>query len=614
MTLFFSELVAAGFNGSYNSTASPAVRTVQLASILCNASTNGHQGYIRNNSVNGTAAATRFKNSPLCKQLSQQPQQRNHTDMRQRSRHHPKEVSRIPDRYTHTSIRQYDTVHGSTALQKNDPPRGTGKHRRSAKLQEREQKWDKSEQWKQWEDWGKRASLEMETSSEEQTHPVAEKGKARHQTSKRSASTIPVVTDCPECDSVETGSCETEGKKNVPFKMMRNHGVVAIPHFDMDGEGAVATQNAEPKILIKKFREIDGDMQPDTGFSDDGMDDMSIPLPTGDRVTGFTLAKDKLVVQSRPENFEGFSRITTLSLNDTDSLESVDGGSAPGLWVRGDLYRYHDDTLYTFSDKENRVYIYPQSEPDSIHSAAPVRVVDLKPVRSAGEELVSVLADGEQTYVAVRKAGSAIKVSQVNGLGEVVSEDVRRTQSDREYQLGFRSGKPVLETIFSGGSLSALACSDSKALCVKRKRSTDNDSASYGSEDHLDSGTIAVIVVGSVVAGFLVLGMCVCIRKCAMENECCLTYCCPDGARTSEWLDRTSGFYHRRSRLTTQYDTLTHGYESRTVTDYGATPTWVSGSNESEESWLERNSYSGDGKICGIDFGNDCCCCCALGH
>lgn len=264
--------------------------------------------------------------------------------------------------------------------------------------------------------------------------------------------TIPVVTDCPEYDSVEEVSCETEGKIPVPFKMMRNHGVIAIPQFEMGCEGATDTQGQQPRIMIKKFRDVDGTMQPDGSFSDDGVNELSIALPTGDCITGFTLAKDKLIIQSRPENFEeGLSRIATMDLNHTDSTGSVDSGSLSGLWVRGDLYRYHDNVLYTFSDKENRVYIYPQSAPPNPQSTASARIVDLKTVRSAGEELVSVLANEGQTYVAVRKAGMnpnepKIDVFQVNLFGEIVFKESQTASpnAEQKYQMNLCDGKAEL--------------------------------------------------------------------------------------------------------------------------------------------------------------------------
>ena len=495
ITLAFSELVAAGFNGCYNSTVCPAIRTAQFASIICNSSAGGHQGYIHNNTANNSVAATRLKNSPFCKQFSQQPQHHSQTNIRQTSRQHPKEASRIPDRYV--SSKHYDTVPGNLALQNPQPPGESGKRRRSAKLQVREQKWDKSKQWKIWEDSGKQVSLgtalsesqknlekprltaatPIEASSEEQAHPVARQTKAKHPVSKQSAATIPVVTSCPECDSVEEGSCKIKDKKNVPFKVMRNHGVIAIPQFRVGD--ARTPQGESQQIMIKKFHDFDGTVQRDYSFSGDGVDRLSIPLPT-DRVTGFTLVKDKLVVQSRPEKFQGLSRITTMNLNDTDSAGSVDGGAASDLFVKGELCRYHDDVLYTFSERENRVYIYPQSGPDSTVSAASARVVDLKAARLAGEELVSVLVDGHQTYVAVRKAGvnteeSMINMYQLNPAGEITSEEEGPQVagvSAQQYELFFQDEKPVLKSkLLNNAGIENLACASELGETLDKKTS-----------------------------------------------------------------------------------------------------------------------------------------------
>ena len=477
--LVLSEFVAAGFNGTYNTTpvVNPAIRSIQLASILCNASASAHQGYIRNNTAKSTVAAAKLRNTTPHIQLSQP---HHHNEKRQVvNRHHPKEVSRIPDRYVSS---RHHGVAGEKAVLKKAGSRDSfkneahftqegGKYRRVTKRQAKKKGWAHPEATQVTSQTSLAVPLPtpMETSSEEKVHPVSGKGKgsAKHPVRKKSKHGIPVV-NCPECDSVEEGSFTTEDKKTVPFKMMRYHGVIAIPQFELDGENAIAAKSTEPRIMIKKFRDVDGELQFDKSFSDDGVDELSIPLPTGDRVTEFTLAKDKLVVLSQPEDYDGLSRVTTMSLYDTNGSESVDGGLAPGLWVKGELFRYHDNTLYTFSPGENKVFIYPLADSDSTESADPGWVVDLNPIREAGEELVSVLADGDQTYVATRKSSitpeeSSIHVYQFNDLEEMIGEKVRvvAPRTDQQFQLYSQDEKLVLVHLpLNGLKMEGLGCAN----------------------------------------------------------------------------------------------------------------------------------------------------------
>ncbi|WP_196220821.1 hypothetical protein, partial [Sansalvadorimonas verongulae] len=117
-------------------------------------------------------------------------------------------------------------------------------------------------------------------------------------------------------------------------------------------------------------------LQPDTDFSDEGLEALSIPLPVGDRVTAFTLTPDRLVVQSRPEDDDlALSRVTLVGLEEPDSADLVDAGASSGLWVKGELFRYHNNALYTVARDEQKIFLYPDLESDSIASRASVRVV-----------------------------------------------------------------------------------------------------------------------------------------------------------------------------------------------------------------------------------------------
>lgn len=346
--------------------------------------------------------------------------------------------------------------------------------------------------------------------------------------SKLAASPVPIVTDCPECDSVEECTCSTKGNSTVPFKMIRNHGIVAIPQFDLGGEGAVTEWGDELKIIIMKFRSADGALLPDKSFSYDGMEELSLPLTAEDRVAEYTLTKSKLVVLSHPENYQGLSRVTTISLNDTGNLEGVDDGYVPELLVKGELFRYHNETLYTFSPEENMVFIYPQGESDSDLPHAPSRAVDLSSVRLSGEQLVSFVADDNHSYAAVRKEGSesdnlSINVYKLNYFEEFLNEEETIiTGADQQFQLYLLDGKPVLKLVTSDCSaMDALTCSGNEVALIKRKRSLDGD-PDYGSGFKLyDNGTDGLSDSAAAAVGFImtlatvgaIVTLCVCCCK-----------------------------------------------------------------------------------------------------
>ena len=235
----------------------------------------------------------------------------------------------------------------------------------------------------------------------------------------------------------------------MPFKMVRNHGVIAIPQFEPGSNSAVATaRHRTDRFRVKKFRMVDGVMQPDTGFSDDGMEDFSVPLPAGDRLTAFTLDKDRLVVLSRPEVDQGLSRVTLINIQESDDSDLIDGGVSSGLWVKGELFRYHDNALYTLSRDEQKLFIYPDLASDSSQSLSAVRVVDLSAIGLADGELVSALADdSERCHVAVRRPdpasdGQRIHLYQMDDAGTLTRETVITGVGDQDDAwLHFKEGE-----------------------------------------------------------------------------------------------------------------------------------------------------------------------------
>ncbi|MTI11612.1 hypothetical protein, partial [Sansalvadorimonas verongulae] len=96
--------------------------------------------------------------------------------------------------------------------------------------------------------------------------PASSTERAPAPVSKRSTRTPALVTACSPCDAVEEGRCAGKGQSVRPFKMMRNHGVVALPQFEPGSDSAQVTADTQPQFVIKKFRTVDGTLQPDTDF------------------------------------------------------------------------------------------------------------------------------------------------------------------------------------------------------------------------------------------------------------------------------------------------------------------------------------------------------------
>ena len=284
----------------------------------------------------------------------------------------------------------------------------------------------------------------------------------------RSADPIPVVTDCPTCAFVEEGFCVGENEQPVPFKAVRSHGVVVIPQFQPGRQSSLAIGGYKPRITVKKFRTVDGALQADKSFAADGVDERTIPLPKLERLTEFTLANDKLIALSRSLEVAGLSRLSIMDLNNADSTGDADGDATPSLWVSGELFRYHDDRLYTFCGYKNRVLVYPPLDECSIESAPPIRVVGLDSVLLPGDSLLSVLADGDRAYVAVGKRATdsdtaAVYVYHLSHSGTVIEEKtkIEGAQADQQYQLDWQEGHPVLVHVPSNDpELQKLACAN----------------------------------------------------------------------------------------------------------------------------------------------------------
>ena len=471
ITLIISELSIAGFhNISHNGTHSvnPAMRSLQIASILCNLGTGGHRSLPHNGTAVNSAIKAPLMNSALCRKLSQQSRAQvrtgdsSHQQSRERSAR--QEVMR-KDHYRH--IKQ-DALTSSRTVSPTKNTRGQfkeeshfikegSKYRRVTKHQARKQRWAAPE--------ALQAVLASAVSSplpatategaglDKPAALAARKARRNGKSiSKRFASPVPFIKDCTECEVIEKGICTTPEKQQRPFRVFRNNGVVAIPLFNGIGSAGDPAESETQTFLIEKFNNVGGTYQPDTRFPGDGMDELSVRLPSGERITEFTLAKDNLIVLSRSDDsVDGLSRVTTISLNGTANAGSIDGLAAPDLSVRGELYRFHDDTLYTFSEEENKVFIYPHSDSENTQSATPAKGIDLTGVRSPEDELVSILADESLTYVATRRSipdsgESEIKISALDRSGELLPEQTEfvMTPADQQYELYLQEGKPVL--------------------------------------------------------------------------------------------------------------------------------------------------------------------------
>ncbi|MTI13883.1 hypothetical protein [Sansalvadorimonas verongulae] len=450
--------------GGHNST-SPALGAVQLASILCNVSSgNSPQGYLRNNSLNGLVGAAQLRQSRLCKSLVSHHSSQNHKRKHQatgcrcgRGGHRPSNRSTVA-----VNSAQQPTDSRDSFKQEAWFMHDGGKQRRVTKHQARKQGWAGPEAMQTTHQSSLSANPPTPTAPTDKRLKVQlqspdslpASGRMPEPVSQLSTAQPSLVTDCPECDSVETGTRKAAGQTPVPLKMLRNHGVIAIPRFEPGSDSAAAEADTAPKILIKTFRVVDGVMQPDTRFSDDGIEDFAVPLPAGNRVTAFTLNKDKLVLLSRPEVDQGLSRVTLININQGDSTDLIDNGVSSGLWVKGELFRFHDNNLYTVSWEEQKMFLYPDLKSDSTQSLSSTKVVDLSSVNLQDGELMSALADSERFHVAVRRPdpesdAHRIHLYQIDEAGGPTKETVitGAGAKDDVYQLDFAEGGLVLSKV-----------------------------------------------------------------------------------------------------------------------------------------------------------------------
>lgn len=468
LTLLGPGLVMAG--GGHNST-SPALGAVQLASILCNVRADSSpQGIVRNNSLNASVAARQLHRAGLCQSLAAQnpswkgkkpPARRHYGREVSNSSLHSRGDTSLAARSAHQEVDSRDSFKQEAWFVHEG-----GKPRRVTKHQARKQGW--------------RGPEAMQAADQSRLDPPLVVAAAPpaipadpHKEALTASGPAPValVTDCAQCETLETGRCEgPKGQASVPFKMLRPHGVVAVPRFEPGTDSAMATAEAAPRVLIRKFRTVDGVMQPDSRFSDDGEEDFVVPLPVGECVTAFTLAKDRLVVLSRPAAEQELSRVTLINLDEPDSAAQVDGGASSGLWVKGELFRYLDKILYTLAREEQKLFLYPQRESDSPRSLSSIKTVDLSSVGLANDELVSALADRETCHIAVRRRdpeseASRIHLYQVDDSG-AVTEGAVITESgstDAAWQLHFNEGQPVLfKEPSTSSDPGSLACPDTE--------------------------------------------------------------------------------------------------------------------------------------------------------
>ena len=485
LTWLYSGLVPAG--AGHNST-SPAMGTVQLASILCHLHTaSPQQTYSNNSRALNTTGLAKINKSGLCQQWRRQALGHD-SGKRLAGRKTLRQAARASGRTARSG--GSSKMAASSALQHTDSRdrfkqetwfvQQGAHHKRVTKWQARKRRWA-----------GPRAMQAAHESSpdpgsaapavaaqplfrpESPALTAARKNDNRITRAVRRRAAM--VTPCLACDGVETGLCEVPGRTAAPFKMLRPQGVVAFPRFTPGSDNAEARSDSSPHILVKKFHYREGAIALDTGFSDDGMEDLTIALPEGERVTAFTLSQDKLIVLSRPGDSEGLSRVTSLRLDGTEGPDSVDGRLHPALWVKGELYRYHDETLYTFSPEDNKVFVYPLSTADSPGSATLAHVIDLSPVRTAGEDLLAVLFADNQATVALRKAAPDqqapdILVCQLNEYGERLSE---KAVPAKDWQAMWHQAGTMEQQPGDPAALDALLCPPPVHSQLREKKQAD---------------------------------------------------------------------------------------------------------------------------------------------
>ena len=481
LTWACSSQVTAG--GGNNSTTSPAPAIMQWASFLSHVSSgNSHQGSVHSHSRGNSSQASAINNpkkSGCCQKLSRELAYHRRQGLA---------ASRRPSGATAVrAVRPYrakghDRLAVRTDRQKTDSrdrfrneawfvQDGTSQ-RRVTKLQARKRGWTGPDAIQAVGQSRLAVAPAVAASdrllAEKSRLSVAEneQGRVREPASRPAAGRQ--AMDCPECDAVEPGLCEARGKSSVPFRMAPHQGIVAFPRFEPDGASAIAAPDAGLRVLVKKFRTIQGTLQPDKSFSDEGVADLLVPLPVGDRVTDWTLAKDRLVVLSRPDSQqEGLSRVTIMRLDPAGEVARPDGGASSGLWVKGSLLRYYKDRLYTVSAQDRKIFVYTRPESESTRSVTPIRVFDLSSSDFDNSEPVSALAAGEGCYLAVRQfdteAGDwEIRVVHVDesGVTDRVTKGARHLDGS-QYQLHCQQGQVVLiKTAFHDAGLRALACLD----------------------------------------------------------------------------------------------------------------------------------------------------------
>ena len=243
--------------------------------------TAARRGYLRNHSLN--PAASGLRPAGLCKTLALQ--QASDKGRQAASSRYARELSRTAGRAVRTARAPRQAL--ASAPERTDSRdsfkqetwfiQEGGKQKRVTKHQARKQGWTGPE------------AMQAATQASPDVHddglvmaqasrPASSTETAPALVSKRSARTPSLVTACAPCDAVEEGRCVGEGQSGRPFKMMRNHGVVALPQFEPGGDSALVTADAEPQFLIKRFRTVDGTLQPDTDFSDEGLEAAVYPL------------------------------------------------------------------------------------------------------------------------------------------------------------------------------------------------------------------------------------------------------------------------------------------------------------------------------------------------
>ena len=144
------------------------------------------------------------------------------------------------------------------------------------------------------------------------------------------------------CEFIHSDFCEdSSDKKTILFKIFRDNCVISILLPDNDNSILVA----------KKFRSFEEGCQKAPYYMGAEVGHWAVPVSDSENCVDFTLAADKLIVLSQPESHQGVAKVNVISLDE--------GRVEKELWVPKGASRFCQDTLYTFFQEQNKLFIYP---------------------------------------------------------------------------------------------------------------------------------------------------------------------------------------------------------------------------------------------------------------